>query len=266
MALTATAVILGDHETDMRPSTPKRSDERLGTELVMAEMKLFWFPGTCSRVTLIALEEMRAPFTTTVVGWNWSKDPQYLALNPKGKVPTLVIDGVSFTETPAIITHLARSFPDACLLPERDPRREIDVAATMSWFASGMHPLITRLRFPTFSNDDSACLDRTREMAGEGLRACFALLEERLADRDWLYDDWSIMDGYLLWLWFRAVGSGMDGSLFPRCAAHAKRCERRASVARALEREEDEYARLLASGTLGVMLPPNQVGRAVAAV
>jgi hypothetical protein len=196
MALTATAVILGDHETDMRPSTPKRSDERLGTELVMAEMKLFWFPGTCSRVTLIALEEMRAPFTTTVVGWNWSKDPQYLALNPKGKVPTLVIDGVSFTETPAIITHLARSFPDACLLPERDPRREIDVAATMSWFASGMHPLITRLRFPTFSNDDSACLDRTREMAGEGIAGVLrtsggaigrsGLALRRLVDYGWL--------------------------------------------------------------------------------
>jgi glutathione S-transferase len=140
------------------------------------------------------------------------------------------------------------------------------VMATMTWFASGVHPLITRLRFPAFSNDESTCLDRTRAIAGEALRRCFGILEQNLADRDWLYGDWSIVDGYLLWLWFRAVGSGMDGSPFPRCAAHAKRCEQRPSVVRALEYEETEYTRLLASGTLGVTLPPNQVGRAVAPI
>ena len=47
--------------------------------------------------------------------------PEYLAINPKGKVPTLIIDRVRFTETPAIVTHLARTYPGARLLPNRRP-------------------------------------------------------------------------------------------------------------------------------------------------
>jgi glutathione S-transferase len=228
----------------------------------MPAIELVWFPGSCSRVTLIALEEVAAPFTTTVVPWGWRESLEYRAINPKGKVPTLVIDGVRFTETPAIVMHLARTHPEARLLPTGDPFVEIDVLAMMSWFASGLHPLVARLRFPKLVNDDPASFERTRAMAAKELRASFAILERRLADREWLYADWSIVDGYLLWCWFRAAGSGMDGSEFPRCAEHAQRCERRPSVARALDREESEYAQLLSSGSVSVKLPPHQVGRA----
>jgi glutathione S-transferase len=225
-------------------------------------IELVWFPGTCSRVTLIALEEIGAPFVLTLAPWSWATSPEYLTLNPKGKVPTLVIDGTAFTENPAIITHLARTHPEARLLPTGDSLVDIDVLTTMSWFAAGVHPLVSRLRFPVFINDVTESFDRTRAIAAERLQACFAILEQRLTDREWLYDDWSVVDGYLLWLWFRAVGSGMDGSSFPRCADHARRCEQRPSVVRALDREESAYQRLLASGELGIAMPPYQVGRA----
>ena len=228
----------------------------------MRAIELMWFPGSCSRVTLIALEEISARFTATVVPFGWRESLEYRALNPKGKVPTLMIDRVRFTETLAIVMHLARTHPEARLLPTGDPLIEIDVLATMAWFASGLHPLVARLRFPKLVNDDPASFERTRAMAAHELRASFAILEQRLADREWLYDDWSVVDGYLLWCWFRAVGSGMDGSDFRRCADHAQRCERRPSVARVLDREESEYAQLLSSGSLGVRLPPHQVGRA----
>jgi glutathione S-transferase len=230
----------------------------------MPDIELVWFPGSCSRVTLIALEEIGVPFTDTVLPRGWANNADYLALNPKGKVPTLVIDGVPFTETVAIVRHLANSYPEARLLPVGDALVDIDVLATMSWFASGLHPLVSRLRFPMFANDDPASFDRTRAIAAHGLARCFAILEERLSDREWLYRNWSIVDGYLLWLWFRALGSGMDGSHFPRCADHAQRCEQRPSVTRALEREESAYASLLASGTLRESLPPHPVGRAPA--
>jgi glutathione S-transferase len=232
----------------------------------MSDIELVWFPGSCSRVTLIALEEIGVPFTDRVVPRGWANNPDYLALNPKGKVPTLVIDGVAFTETIAIVKHLADTYPEARLLPAGDATVDIDVLATMSWFASGLHPLVARLRFPMTANDDPASFDQTRAMAAQGLARCFTILEERLSDRKWLYGEWSIVDGYLLWLWFRAVGSGMDGSQFQRCADHARRCEHRPSVTRALEREESAYASLLASGTLRETLPPYQVGRAPAVV
>ena len=92
----------------------------------------------------------------------------------------------------------------------------------------------------------------------------FAILEQRLADREWLYEDWSVVDGYLLWCWFRATGS-RNGRLRPR--GGVRRLARppvrtQPSVARALDREEAEYARLQSAGSLGVTLPPHQVGRA----
>jgi glutathione S-transferase len=95
----------------------------------MRAVELVWFPGSCSRVTLIALEEIGAQSTATVVPFGWRESLAYRALNPKGKVPTLMIDGVRFTETLAIVMHLARLHPEGRLLPTGDPLVEIDVLA-----------------------------------------------------------------------------------------------------------------------------------------
>lgn len=227
----------------------------------MREIELIWFPGTCSRVTLIALEEIGEPFATRLSPVGRASDPEFLAINPKGKVPVLTIDGEQLTETPAIMTRLAVLYPAARLLPSGDPVIENDALAMMCWIAGAMHPSITRMRYPQRFCDVPGSANRTRTLAAEALRTCFELVEQRLADRDWLYDEWSIVDAYLLWAWFRAAGSGMDCSGLPRCAAHAICCELRPSVAGALDREEATYAQMLESGALAVELPPHQVGR-----
>jgi glutathione S-transferase len=229
----------------------------------VAEIELVWFPGTCSRVTLIALEEIGVPFTTRLSPLARSSDPEFLALNPKGKVPVLLIDGVALTETPAILTHLARLHPGAALLPSGDELIELDALATMSWLAGAIHPTITRLRYPLRFCDLPGSAERTKQLAAQSLRGSFELLERRLEGRDWLYERWSAVDAYLLWAWFRAVGSGMDAGGLRRCAAHARRCEERPSVARALEREEQTLAEMLRTGVVSTeQLPPHQVGKA----
>jgi len=210
---------------------------------------------------LIALEEIGEPFSTRLSPVDRGSDEEFLSVNPKGKVPVLEIDGVGLTETPAIMTELARRFPAAQLLPRGDPSVAVDALATMSWIASGMHPAITRMRYPLRFCDVPGSEDRTRVLAAHALRGCFEVVESRIADREWLYDDWSVVDAYLLWAWFRAVGSGMDARGLERCAFHASRCEERPSVARALDQEESTYAEMVTSGTLGIELPPNQVGR-----
>jgi glutathione S-transferase len=229
---------------------------------VLGGAELVWFPGTCARVTLIALEELGADFTTTTVPWNWAEDRDHLARNAKGKVPTLLIDGSVLTENPAILTYLHGLHPEVGLLPDGNALERSEVLATMSWFAAGIHPLVARLRYPMSVNDDPGGFDRTRELAGQRLARCFAVLEARLSDRPWLYREWTALDGYQLWLWFRATGAGFDSAPFPRCADHALRCEQRPSVARALDREEAEYARLLGANALPATLPPYQAGRA----
>lgn len=228
----------------------------------MSQIELWWFPGSCSRVTLIALEEIGVPFTTRLSPLQRGVDAAFLSVNPKGKVPVLKIDGASLTETPAILTHLAAVYPNARLLPVDDPLAAIDALATMSWIAGSIHPSITRLRYPLRCCDMPGSEERTRALAAATLRGCFELAEQRLDDREWLSETWSVVDAYLLWAWFRAVGSGMDSRGLARCAAHAQRCERRPSVSRALDREEATYAEMLATGVLPAGRPPNQVGRA----
>jgi glutathione S-transferase len=148
------------------------------------------------------------------------------------------------------------------LLPSGDPKIEIDALSTMSWFAAGVHPPVTRQRFPMFFSDQPEGFDGIREIARKQLREAFGILEGRLSGREWLYRYWSIVDAYMLWLWFRATGSDMDGSPFPRCADHAQRCEQRPSVARALDREEQEFERLRAEGAIPSWVLAYQAGRA----
>lgn len=214
-------------------------------------VELFWFPGTCARVPFIALEEIGAPFETRLISLNGDATAAYRRdVNPKGKVPALRVDGRVITENPAIQMFLARRHPEARLLPE-DPDAQLDALMLMSWFAAGIHPAIPRARFPMFFCDLAESHDSIRRLARATLAESFALLEARLADRPWLFGDaWTIVDGYLLWLWFRSVGSGVDPTPFPRLSDHGRRCEQRPSVARVLDREEHEYARLREEGRL----------------
>jgi glutathione S-transferase len=226
------------------------------------DLHLYWFPGSCARVPLVALEEIGVPFELTVPR---RPSDEYAAINPKGKVPALVADARVITENPAIQTFLAQSFPEARLLPE-EPAAAVEALSTMCWFASGIHPVVGRLRFPASVSPPPESHDALRVAARGQLEEAFAIVEARLADREWLFGDWTIVDAYLLWCWFRAVGLGIDASRFPRCADHGVRCERRPSVTRALDREETELARLVGAGLVPEFLRgPEQAGRVPAA-
>jgi glutathione S-transferase len=223
---------------------------------------LHWFPGTCSRVTLIALEEIGVPFQTQVFR---RFEPEAVAVykrdvNPKGKVPSLVVGGRVLTESPAIQVYLNGRFPEAQLLPE-DPDEYLDALVMMSWFAGGVHPAVGRSRVPRSVSADPATYDAIRETAVAQLRDAFAIVENHLTGRDWMFAQrWTIVDGYLLWLWFRGVGSGLKPEEFPGVHDLAQRCQQRPGVARALDREIEALAALEAEGAMPPP-PPLQVGR-----
>ncbi len=230
----------------------------------MPAYRLYWYPGTCARIPYVALEEIGLPYEAVLVDKLGVPDPAFAALNPKGKVPVLVADGRVITENPAIQTFLARRHPEARLLPAGDPVLEIEVLETISWFAAGVHPYVTRLRFPRFFTDRTDAHESIRAVARAQLEEAFTIIDARLQEREWLFDEWSLADVHLLWLWFRATGSGMDGAPFKRCIDHARRCEARPSVALVLEREEREYQRLCDAGRVPVRVPDFQAGHAPA--
>ena len=220
-------------------------------------LTLYFAPGSCSRVPMIALEEIGVPFESRVVAFmaGEHRQPAYLALNPAGKVPALVADGEPVGQNLAIQYFLARSFPVAKLLPlTGDPLADARVLAQVAWFSADLHPLVTRIRLPQFACDTAP--ERVKELAMAAMAQQLAAVEQRLGTQMWfLSAGWSLLDAYLHWVWFRITGAGFDAAPFPNIAAHHARMAERPSVQRAVARERAGEVELEARG-LGVKFPP----------
>ncbi len=204
------------------------------------DIQLHFFPGTCSRVAMIALEQSGLSFETIVVHnrQGETQTPHYLAMNPLGQVPTLVVDGRPLNQNIAIIGWLNRICPDAGILPaaasEFDKARQV---ADLSFVSSTLHPLVTRLALPQlFASEDAVASVRSK--AGLAMDRFWGIVEQRLADSPWWYGEWSIMDAYLYWVHWVVEGAGIDVSAYPHYAAMLRRLVKHPSVARAMAREE----------------------------
>src|SRR5882757_5771834 len=83
------------------------------------KMTFYFAPHTCALASHIALADAGADYVAELVDFkaNEQQSPQYLAINPKGRVPALVTDRGILTETPAILGFIAQSFPQARLAP-----------------------------------------------------------------------------------------------------------------------------------------------------
>jgi glutathione S-transferase len=85
----------------------------------MSDLTLFFAPDTCARVSMIALEETERPYKTELIAFMRGdhRSPRYLALNPKGRVPTLIVDGRVLTENVAAMASrsISRGKPSAAV-------------------------------------------------------------------------------------------------------------------------------------------------------
>src|SRR5260221_14521005 len=98
-------------------------------------LRLYFCPGASSMARDIALHEVGAPFEGRPISLakKEQRDPAYLALNPEGKVPTLLVDGRPLTEVAGILFYLAKRFPEATLLPQGDIDAEAQAVSWMSF-------------------------------------------------------------------------------------------------------------------------------------
>src|SRR3970282_2779871 len=112
-------------------------------------LTLYFSPGACSMASHIGLEETGAPYEEkpTLLPKGEQKTEAYLRINPRGKVPALSVDGKVITENTAILTYLARRFPEKKLMPA-DPVEEARCIATMAWFSNIVHPSYQRYTRP----------------------------------------------------------------------------------------------------------------------
>jgi len=203
-------------------------------------IRLHFAPYTCARVALTALEEAGEAFSLSPIAFmdGDHRKPAFLAVNPKGKVPALEIDGLCLTENVAILDYLANRFPDAALLPAADtPAARATRLADLAYCAATLHPIVTRIRMaPIFAGPGAA--RAVHDAACTAMNPHFGLIEERLARGAWWYgDEWSVMDAYLNWVFFRVHGARYDTAQFPAFERHNAAHNARPGVQRALARE-----------------------------
>lgn len=219
----------------------------------MPELKLFVAPNTCARVPTIALEEIGAPFETHLirVAKKEQKSADFLKINPKGKVPTLLIDGAPLTENVAILSWLHRHYPQAELLPPAgDALSEVKQTADLAFFAGTVHPTVTRVAMPIkFIPDPEQSFELVRPLGISAMDEIMAMIEARLEAGPWWYGTaWSVVDAYLFWVWGRITGVGYRGEAFPNIQRHHALCAERPAVQRAMAREEANIAVLKSEG------------------
>ncbi len=184
-------------------------------------MLTFYFaPGSSSMAVHIALHEIGTPFEPRPMSFarRELRSAEFLAINPEGKVPTLLIDGRRLTEVAAILFYLAKKFPAASLLPENDLEAEAQAISWMSFIASTLHP--------------------ARTMGIEHATKVWTLADQRLGDAEWALGRYSIADIHLFRLYWRLARSlNPAPGTFPNLAAHHQRMMARPAVRRTIEIE-----------------------------
>ena len=211
-------------------------------------LQLFYAPQTCATVPYITLNEAGADFS--VIDMNSRRgqlmSPEFLKLNPKHKVPVLVIDGEPLTENVAIQIWIARQFPQAKLLTA-DPRTEIKVISFLAWCASGIHPHLTPNARPGNYCDLPGSEESVKRVANVMLFEDLRVADEMLAGREWFFEHFTAADAYFFWCFRRAISFGLDIARYTHCHAHLERMQGRASVQRLIAHEKQVMAAFAAA-------------------
>lgn len=211
------------------------------------KLALYYAPIACSMVPYINLTEAGADFEVRPVnmGKGQHNSPDYLKVNPKHKVPVLLVDGEVVTENVAINLWIARNFPHAKLLPS-DPMKEIKAISLMAWCASGIHPALTPNANPKRFCDLPGTEDNVKACALKLLVENYTIANNLLTGRDWFFDHFTAVDSYFFWTFRRGTQFGLDMSPFPNCIVHRERMMQRPSVQKLIAYEAntmEEFAK-----------------------
>lgn len=200
-------------------------------------LKLFYTPGTCSLASHIALEETGIDYSAVPVDFSMAEQtkPDYLAVNPKGRVPALVTDRGTITETPAILTYIAQSVPQAKLAPLDDAFEFARIQSFLSYLCSTVHVAHAHGRRGARWADDPTAHEAMRAKVASNMTDCFQLIETTMLAGPFVAGEtYSIADPYLFTIAGWLEPDGVDPARFPKVLDHRNRMTQRPAVARVL--------------------------------
>ncbi|MDH4093704.1 MAG: glutathione S-transferase family protein [Betaproteobacteria bacterium] len=207
-------------------------------------LELYFSPGACSFVPHVGLEAIKAAtgedFKPNLVKLHKGeqKTPEYLALNPNGQVPVLVVDGRPLIQIVAICDYLDRRYPKVGLLPTESWQRA-QALSQLAWMNNTVHPTFTHWFRPYEFTDNEAAQAEVKRFAVEKFRKHLERLQEwsKAASPYWFGSQVSFHDAYCFTLLRWGGYAGIDPDSMPQLKAYVERVTQAPPVAAALERE-----------------------------
>jgi glutathione S-transferase len=206
--------------------------------------KLYFAPGACSFVPHVGLELIKSAtgqdFETQLVKLHKGeqKQPEFLALNPNGQVPVLVVDGKPLHQIVAICEYLDRMFPQVELLPA-DAWERAQALSMLAWFNNTVHPTFTHFFMPNKYAQDDAVHAELKRFATSQYRPLLERIQEQIktANPYWLGAKPSLLDAYALTLFRWGGFTGIDPDSMPVYKTYIDRVAAHPQVADVIARE-----------------------------
>jgi glutathione S-transferase len=205
-------------------------------------LRFFYGPNACSLAPHIALAEARADFEAMRLDLKAGdqRKPEYLAVNPKGRVPALVTPRGTLTECVVILGWVAQTYPDAHLRPDGDFFAFSEMQSFNLYLATTVHIAFAHLFRAERWADSDAAKDEMRKKVPSVLAQVFKLVEDRLSDgRPWVCgEQYTVADPYLYVFarWLERDGAGGSSGM-PLTRAHRARMQARPAVQKVLAAE-----------------------------
>lgn len=198
---------------------------------------LYTSPTSIGVVSHIALEESALPFSVVPVDFasKQQSSTDYLKINPKARVPSLIVEKGIITETPAILTYLAQMAPDSSIgLPE-DPFEHAQIQSFNAYLCSTAHVAHAHKLRGSRWVDDEAALKALTQNVPKTMALCFDMIEQQMFKGPWVHGSgFSISDPYLYRISSWAEIDGVEINNYPKIKAHREAMAQRDSV-RAVE-------------------------------
>ena len=207
----------------------------------------YYHPGACSMAAHILLEECGADYEAKHINLakGEQRDPEYLAINPRGKVPALVVDGQLVSENPALLPFIADLFPEQNLLPA-DPLARAQCVRFASWCSSQVHITYSAFVRPERyigPGHSAEVMDRAREYGGELFWNCLTEIDAMLAGKTWLMgDQYTVIDPYAFTFYSWGYGKDLPVADLKNYTAHKDRLFERPAVRKILGEEGNPLA------------------------
>jgi glutathione S-transferase len=207
-------------------------------------MTLYFSPGACSLASHIGLEETGAPYEIKpiLLAKGQQRTETYLKINPRGKVPALSVDGKVLVENTAILTYLARRFPDKNLMPA-DAAEEARCIATMCWFSSVVHPSYQRSHRPERFAEGETAQAAVKETGRKSFWANCQEIDAMIQGNAWIMGkEFTVVDGYALVFYGWGARSDFPMKDLSAYTAWRERMMKRPTVQKSVESEENVSA------------------------